>query len=609
MKMVKFRLFTYCLPLVFAGVALAQNLRSDLERYQKMPLSDILPYEQDLEKNPRRVVAEVTRKLNEFYLSDTSQKKIQQEQDVNIHLPYEYEVKKEWNVNIQRLFMRNLLSTQANRFLIKEAPNLYAAHHLLARAYMKLNKPYHAAYHYGASLRYRSLKLSPEVFTNPDRLSLLPAGSAEKKAATQFRKLMEDARKEQKEIQRLKEETIVESDNLQRQKESDRKLLEDQLRRNRELLARQKQKNKELLKKVQEANQIFQDYANAYNNESAEFLVESSDLVRKIEDSIKERQKVINRKALYKTSFNQTLLHDYSQNRNYVAYANLLEMASRLAPENAEIPFRLATEYKSSRQTRRAIYAFRRSLEANQKSSKLDEQKIAFAYRSLGGLYFQVNRYVDAASYYEKAYELEKNPTVKENLTFQLAKIHVEKTGNYRRAEILLRGLLDKMQTLNPTDPEDRARWLETRLKSRLFLARIKGKLKQPSQKILELEKALKAHEELEALLSEKRAELAKIFRQLQESKKPLLKDTRDSDLSVYYRNKSEYENTQNLIASLDAIRNALPLKKLYFELAEYYERKNAIAAAMQTYTQAEKKGIAPDAARREMNRLRRQYY
>ncbi|HND77537.1 MAG TPA: hypothetical protein PLN79_09610, partial [bacterium] len=60
------------------------------------------------------------------------------------------------------------------------------------------------------------------------------------------------------------------------------------------------------------AQKKYTEYEKVYNRKSADMLVVMAGLVRQLEDAIKERSKVLNKKALYKTNFNQTLQHDYS---------------------------------------------------------------------------------------------------------------------------------------------------------------------------------------------------------------------------------------------------------------------------------------------------------
>jgi len=224
---------------------------------------------------------------------------------------------------------------------------------------------------------------------------------------------------------------------------------------------------------------------------------------------------------------------------------------------------------------------------------------------ALGGLYFQRNHFVESAKNYEKALEGAKDGPRKNNLLFQVAKIHTDRTGRYERAEELLVEFVKPIDGQDPSDTEARASWIKVRFQVYIRLAEVYQKTRRRREAGLALRKALEIHQQLEDLIAKQNELITKAFRKLQDSKKPLKNETLERELNIYNRNKDDYEREKTLLGQLYAIRNSLPLKNVYFDLARYFEEKHFIDKAFETYRAAELAGIAPDQARRQMQRLR----
>ena len=189
------------------GKEIRENpVEKKLERYLPYNIDEIEASAASTNFNPRLVAEELGQKLNQFYLSDPSEKKIANRQDNDSNAAW---YRKEWNVNLQRLFMRDLLAKTQKSFIIKEAPNIALLHYHYAQAQMKLKKPYHAAFHFAQSLRYRSLRLDEDIYTNNDRIALVKAGAAEIKDADNYREAKKLFEEKTKEKQRIEEELIV----------------------------------------------------------------------------------------------------------------------------------------------------------------------------------------------------------------------------------------------------------------------------------------------------------------------------------------------------------------------------------------------------------------
>ncbi|MCS6984497.1 MAG: hypothetical protein NZM25_05135 [Leptospiraceae bacterium] len=593
-----------------ASLCWAQDLSQDIDRYLPFRIEDIEALGQDLNFDPRGVVDNLTKELSRFYLSDPSQKKIEQRQllqgDENLYV-------REWNVNIRRLFIRDLLGEVQKSFVIKEAPNIALMHLILARAYIRQRKPYHAAYHYAMTLRYRSLSMSEQVYTDPDRLKLLGQASGEIRDSELFQKTKEALEEARRDENRLRIFIYSLEDNQRKAMSGERQWeLAEEIRQNKERLAAKEKEREALEKQMEEHKSKFAFYREQYNRQSSAILVEMADLVRQIEDSLKERQKVLNKKVLYKTEFNQTLIHDYSQNRQFTAYANLLEAASRLDEKNPQIPYRLGKEYATSQEVRRAIYAYEKTLKAQQEAPlelKLENKQLFEIYVALGSLYFQTNQMVESAYYYEEALKNAPTEASEEQLKFQLAKLHIERTGNYRRGIELLLPYQRRLLALDPTDKASRTSWLKERFLVSRLLAMAYEKTNERQELARQFMEALQAHEELEKIIEEQRRTMQDTFRRMQEAKKPLLSETRQAEYNEFRRLEDQYELQKIELSEMLVLRNNLPISSLYFQYAHYLEGEKDIDKALGLLEKAEMLGLEPDRARRMAEELRRRYH
>lgn len=595
------------------------NLRRDIDRYKPYSLTEIKTISADIDFNPRGVAAEIGRRLNEFYLSDPSRKKIQNRQDLG-DMGATGVYNKVWNINLTRLFIKDLLATQADSFLIKEAPNIFALHRTMAQAQQKMGKPLQAAFHYSQSLRYRTLRLNPDVYTNKDRLSLLENDDIQIAAADEYRRNNEELKNLEQQLETQKLQLAADIDNLERenytrlndvqsQKENNKAALQNQIEQNKKNLEALTKKKNDLQSIVNRNKQQFENIANEYNRESANLLVEIAELVYSIEDKIKERQKILNKKVLYKTEFNQALLHDYSQNRDFTAFANLMESAARLDPKNAQIAFRLGKEYKSSQNYRRAIYAYEKTIEAQEKenSKKISDAELASVYLSLGALYHQTRRYVDSVFFYEKAFENTAEEKEKLSLAFELGKLHAEHTGNYKKSISHFEYYLEYLKGTNPSEPESKVQWLRDLFHTQRYLAFSWQKLIYPEKMNLHLQEARNTFLELDDMIQKQRDEIQEVFNNIQVAKRNLLRETPRDDLDRYHQLEITHKYKKQLLGQMEATRNSVPIGKIYTAMALHYEKQNDLDAAIQTYQEAEKKGIIPDVARRALLRLARE--
>ncbi|MDH5717477.1 MAG: hypothetical protein OEZ22_07535 [Spirochaetia bacterium] len=585
------------------------NLENNIERYKKYSISDIKKSTKN--SNVDEVISSLNNILNEFYKSDPSKRKIRRDLDIETEREFDYPVSKEWNKNTQRLFINEFLSTPAKRKFIKEAPNIFLAHYYLAKAYQQKGEINLAARHFLSALQYRTLKFSTEVFLNKDRLALIESEKNEKNTAEDYQKRKENLIKMNKEERELKENNIILEDKMLRQSASDIRESLNQIENNKKALTDIKTKKNEILLKIEDLDKTYKNFEKAWNIESAEFLYEVAHLTREIETTLKEKHRSLDERIIYKTNFNSGFVQDFSPNRNFTAYAEILSLAAKLNPENPRYFYILGNEYKTSEKNHKAIYSFENALKTNEtteNSLKLTDTEVSKIMNTLGSLYYRLNKYVESAYYYEKALE-KSSENQKENLIFLTAEIHTEKTGNFERAEFLLLEYQNILNNKNEDFVLNSVNLLKTKIITSSLLSQVYFKTRQYTKMLEALKNSQSFHEQIENIIIKEREKQNFLFELAMQAKIPVLEEDIEQEvLERYYKAKEEYEDQKHLIAGIESIRNSLTLKKIYFTLAEHQEKSHDIKGAIESYKKAELMGILPDEARRHIVRLRNKY-
>jgi len=193
-----------------------------------------------------------------------------------------------------------------------------------------------------------------------------------------------------------------------------------------------------------------------------------------------------------------------------------------------------------------------------------------------------------------------------ETLIYQLANLHTNKTGKYDRAKELYNQYLIHIKNLDPYDIAEKSSLLKIKFHIYKNLSSINEKTKAIQQWRESLQKAQYIHQELYKLIAKQKNVIEQIKNKLLKTKKLLINDTKRKSFNKYLEIQGELKQAKSLLATLESVNNSLPLKKIYFALARYWEQKHGYAQALEVYRAAERMGIRPDEARRHMNRIRR---
>ena len=582
-----------------------QDIAKDQERYKPYKPRQILEVVERLKDKPSEVVFQLNQKLNEFYLSDISKKKIQARKKTNYGLyNIEAEQIEELSTNIRRLLMKDITGQQIKGVFIKSAKAIFLMHKFMAQNLLQLpeEKLDQAAFHYRQSLKYRRLRLDPDIFTSPERLELLDENDPQIELADQYRNTEESRSRLGKEIREFEEQNVVLQDSLYNSKE--KAAIRNKISENQRKIDSMQENLLRLDAEFKELKDRYKDEEEKWNEESADLLQEFAQLIKRIERNLKKRQRVSDQKLVYKTSFDQAVDHDHTRERNFNAYSSVLEAASNLDPKNAKLSFELGNEYNISQKIQKAILFFHKALNADptaKEEEKLSQDEIKKVYISLGGLYYQHKRFVDSAQYYEKALVIDRDT----GLLYPLGKLHYQKTGSYQRVIELLSEYLKNIKDIDPQDPIEKAHLERNKFLTLSYIAGSFKKLKEYSSMFDSMERSRQIFNNINQIIYSQNQKLENSFKQLQGIKKPILDQTTQAELNRYYSAESQYKKNKIILSKMYTVRNTLPLESLYFNLADHLEKQKNITRAIDIYREAEKNGISPDAARRNITRLK----
>ncbi len=549
------------------------------------------------------VVQRLTPVLKSFYYENA--KVTEEPVLIDPLAPPDYREKYQWDTNARRLYLRqNLLEEQAS-FLIREAPNIFQLHLELARAYAKLRDLPSALYHYEQAQRFRSMKLTPEVWANEDRLNLLGSESV-RANADQYRETQTSLRQAGQAYEKLKTELFLEEDKFAKtnsiettarlRAENDQKLQEERKR----LESLRSNMERELNNYRKEETQ--------YNRTSANFLLEMALVLQELGEKTREDQAVKNSSYYYQNAYNQTGKQNWGAPENQTDYSNLLAAATSLDPNNPRIPLLLARSYENQGDTLRAIGAYEQTLESVKSSGQsLEDEQTRDVYLSLGGLYHTMRRYVDSAYFYEKALALDRQTgNLDRNLLFQTARLHALHTGNYPRSLKMFEALLKDAPPVND-DIEVSALAKNIRYQLAIRLLMVDAQVKSPelaNELIQNLDVCQALHRKLESLIDTQEKLLAAQKEELVTLNRRMAGRYDRGSVQELYRVQGNYEQTKLLLEELYQARNSANFKKIYFTMARQNEKMHQIDQAILAYREAERLGLDPELARREVDRL-----
>ena len=527
-----------------------------------------------------KAVIELTSELSRYTEQFVDAKSIEDERRADA-LSYE-----NINVNTARLIEFYRLKQYDRSYTLGESPYLSEIHSLLGRAYEIADQPAKALLHYENALRYSSPEkmcsqsenpgedeylAMAEAFSEPDRIAQTE-NTAEKNDAEKARPLIlsygDVKRRHTEAVKRI---DVVRAEKIRGIPGSDPaavKLKADALKAELDGITSS-------LKILY--NGSYLNFCKAKNSSNADLFYRMSQITKKTANK---------------------------NNTSLSAYADLLESAQRLDPENLIYLDELVSYYKNRGMLTRAIDLLERRIKTSLKAKNSED--LSEHYFLLGGLYSDGKNYILAAESYEKYFQSEKDPGKLKRAFLPLADLHFKKTGNLNRALELYEAHVSS-ENISQENP-NRLLLLEKRYDTFLNTAGIYRRKQRTEKEEKNLSEAVlifrSLEKESEALILEK-VELQKKINAL---KVKLFDENEETpELAAYYRllrvDKPELERKiSNYKIRMDSMFIEKPLERMAV-LAEY-QRRYSDAVDLHTEIVRRNRGKERDRSRNNLERI-----
>ena len=215
-------------------------------------------------------------------------------------------------------------------------------------------------------------------------------------------------------------------------------------------------------------------------------------LTKELESKNKDRLKILNNNNLGKGVF---LIYDYRENRDFRGYRGFLELAHRISPENQDIIYDLAEEYRTSGNMERSVDMFVRFIALREKENNRDD-KYSNALLRTGSLYMVLKKNVKAGDYYKRYMVINGTDKLAKTEAFHMAEFYEFRIGDLGLARTLYSRFLE--QAAGSTDPVEQKQVLN----ARVGLSKFHRFDHYPDREMEELEKAWTVYENIKKLYS-----------------------------------------------------------------------------------------------------------
>lgn len=531
---------------------------------EEQPLPDTGPKDIDTQ------IKEAEGLLKRYYSQFLSEKRIWEDK----YRGSKFSTKNEQNE--VRLLINELIKDDTETNLIRDSEIVFALHKRLGRLYEERENPTQAIRHYQASLRYRNLSQSEEYFLNEKTWNevrdeeSLPARENHKNALLTYRNQEEALENEKKQIHRLGSEYAQGRINSKEYLEA-KKLNEIRIVNETERLA---------IAKGNYENSLIENYEpfrKAKSREDAEVFYNLANLIKKSEETNKERLKIINKSSFAGRGI--FVLFDYKRNTGFAAYEYLLEKAYRLDPTFPQPIREIADQLKLDGKIHKSIDFYNKYIEYINEEYKdaipeEERESIADVYLNLAILNSDAKRKILAAQNYDLFLDTTNDEEKKKKIYYELGRFYEKQIGNLDRSrEYYLRWLEGNPE--GATEKEVIARY------------GISLKEKQDRRRDREESSLLLAYEkyrEIRTELAEKEKEIVESEREINRYKRELLLTTNDEALAQFRLIQMNLEDQEMERDQIKTRFTSIPTSRIILRLAELRELSRDFSKAKEYY-------------------------
>lgn len=480
-------------------------------------------------------------------------------------------------VNSVRLLKGENSVLPSSTSLIKDSNIFYNLYSNLGFLYAKKGETDKAISSFLASLQYHDFSQTEEIlfreidskeFYLPERIERIKSHKA----------VLDEKNKKENEIEAKIDEFHLNAANSAR---SGKPLPDEKAFRNN---IEQEKKNLESLKeKYQKSlNTIFLEVQKEKGSFDSKVIKELSLLIKnkEIQDRITNRLK------------DPYPIVNPDKESGFVGYFQLMEIAARINPFDAEIYKFLGDEFKSTGKIQKAIDSYLRYLELKELDNKYDGE----VSLSLAGLYSSGKNYIRAIDYYEK-YLLSNSEKQKSDYLFITGDLIVKRLGDYERASQYFRQWLEltKNNSFNEKEVIQEMQYIKKRMTIEYYLAKYYKIISKRDDEDDYLNKSYLTFLRAKEIL-EKSSESIDNQKNVKDSLKKKALSSADPLLTESI--KSESEKLDSMLTQLKSIRtelNSLPSIDLLFQIAERSEDKRDYAKSINFYREIQEIGTPND--------------
>lgn len=578
------------------------DFRDDAKNIYKKPI-EIITAERQNELNkfiadnpdkPSAQIAKIKSLLNEYYAQFVEEKRILdvrekagRYKDRKENVTDEFKnnsgvIPVNADVNSIRLFISGQRFKNAESHLARDSDLLFGLQIQLARLYEKIGDRPKAIESYLAGLRYRDLSNTEERYYNPALLEELSEEEsndrlAHKKIKTDLEQLKLELRKAEDNSynigSRYAKQELSEADANAALAENKTRI--EALRE--EVKAKESQYGDSLLNR-------FGKYVSQKTISDSNTVVDLAKQIKELENESKEKSKVEDKANHFGRGV--FVASDTNRNQDFTGYAQTLEFAIKINPNNANAILLLADEYKASGKKRNSLDFYLKYVRLATLPENNGKYPLYEVYRNIATLYIDLKQYVIASNYFEKMLEILKADKKEDsNFYYQLGDFYSHRLGNYEKGSEYFSKWLTWLDQKRKEEKEKREKDKEfgisleetmRRLSSEFIasfaIANYKKQMQYPEEEQVYLERAYSSYKEIASLLKDQDASLANVKRDVDLLKRDLLNKSTNESLSMYKEEQEKLEETTFRLKSIKTVYDSLKKTNLLFRMTAVEE-------------------------------------
>jgi hypothetical protein len=578
------RLSFYFWLFFFNTYIFSHDSRADKTNLYKYPHSVItgdrlFGLESIPEQSTNQKIQAIENLLNEYYSQFIEDKRIYTEREKGIRFKDRTDsVSLEFKNNSGRFPVQNDVNSIRNYYLsekekwadtdkVRNSNILFDLQVQLAKLYKKNSDKPKALEAYKAAFRYRYLNPSEDVYLDENLLNELT--DEEKQKRLSYKESKQNLENKKKELSKIK-------DNFYKiHSEFAKKLIsEDEANSNLNSLKQKEDSLKEEISKEEKnfntSNSYLQFLKTVNENDSIE-LLSYAKLIKEMELENIEKDSIESKNKEFKEGV--ILAFNKNPKLELIGYTQILEAGLKLNPENEEIIYLLANEYKKNNKKNNSIDLFIRY--TNLKDP--NPENLIRAYKNLGMLYSEIGKYVQASTYYKKYLKTQskENPASTDNyFNYTIGSFFKEKLGDKETAFELFSTYLEQLSQSKTTDLslKEKIKITSSSFNSHFGIADYYQKTNYPDKELAFLNKSYSNLKEFESILSTQKEILDSLRKTTQTMKSNMLKTNTSQDLISYKEEQEKLEEARidyNLTLNEYTVLKKVPLLLRIIHLEE----------------------------------------